>query len=77
VFPKRQKQWLDVYKAALLEPDVQKMPKRIVVARTALQERLRDLQSGRGNYVEQLEIDYAIRNLGVAERMTGTGAKRR
>jgi hypothetical protein len=77
VLPKRQKQWLDGYKAALLEPDVQKMPKRIVVARTALQERLRDLQRGRGNYVEQLEIDYAIRNLGVAERMTGTEAKRR
>jgi hypothetical protein len=71
------KRWLGLYKAALLEMDAQKMPKRIVVARTALQERLRNLQSGSGNYEEELEIDYAFRNLCVAERMAGMEAKRR
>jgi hypothetical protein len=42
---------------------MQKMPERIFSAREVLEERLRDRQSARGNYVEQLEIEYAIQNL--------------
>jgi hypothetical protein len=64
-----QKKWLVLYKAALLESDLQKMRLRIVLAGRALQERLRKLQGASGHYIERLEIEYAIRNLRVAERM--------
>jgi hypothetical protein len=64
-----QKKWLVLYKAALLESDLQKMPSRIVLAGRALQERLRKLQGSGGHYGEKIEIEYAIKNLKVAERM--------
>lgn len=69
MFPKEQKKWLGLYKAALLEMDLQKMPERIVLASKALQERSRELQGRSGYYGEKLEIEYAIRNLHAAERM--------
>jgi hypothetical protein len=69
MFPNKQKRWLTLYKAALLESDLQKMPERIVRASKALQERSRELQGSGGHYGERLEIEYAIRNLHVAERM--------
>jgi len=69
MFPDEQKSWLTLYKAALLELDLQKMPERIVLASKALQERSRQLQGSSGHYGERLEIEYAIRNLHVAERM--------
>jgi hypothetical protein len=64
-----QKKWLVLYKAALLESDLQKMRVQIVLAGRALEERLRKLQGTSGHYVERLEIEYAMRNLKVAERM--------
>jgi len=69
MFRNEQKRWLTLYKAALLEPDLQKMPERIVRASRALHERSRELQGSGGHYGERLEIEYAIRNLHVAERM--------
>jgi hypothetical protein len=69
MFLNEQQKWLNLYKAALLELDLQKMPERIVVASKALHERSRELQGSGGHYGEQLEIEYAIRNLQVAERM--------
>jgi hypothetical protein len=69
MFAHERKKWLVLYKAALLESDLQKMRLRIVLAGRALQERLRKLQGTSGHYVERLEIEYAIRNLKVAERM--------
>ena len=69
MFPHEVKRWLTLYRAALLELDVQKMPERIVIASKALQERERELQGSSGRYVERLEIEYAMRNLRVAERM--------
>jgi hypothetical protein len=69
MFPNEQKRWLSLYKAALLELDLQKMPERIVLANRALQERSRQLQGSSGHYGEKLEIEYAMRNLHVAERM--------
>jgi hypothetical protein len=65
----REKRWLGLYKAALLESDLQKMPERIVLASKALQERSRKLQGSGSHYGEKLEIEYAIRNLHVAKRM--------
>jgi len=69
MFPNKQQAWLSLYKAALLELDLQKMPERIVLASKALEERSRQLQGSSGHYGERLEIEYAIRNLHVAKRM--------
>jgi hypothetical protein len=69
MFPHEQKKWLILYKAALLESDLKKTRMRIVVAGRALQKRLGEIQATNGHYVEKLEIEYAIRNLRVAERM--------
>jgi len=63
------KRWLVLYRTALLELDLQKMPERIALTSTALQERLRESQGCGSHYGEKLEIAYAIRNLRVAERM--------
>ena len=69
MFSEGQKGWFDLYRAALLELDLQKMPKRIVLASKALQRRSQELQVSSGEWGEKLEINYAIRNLHVAERM--------
>lgn len=69
MFPHKQKKWLVLYKAALLESDLQKMPLRILLAGRAIQRRLRKLQGSGGHYGERLEIGYAITNLKAAERM--------
>lgn len=70
MFPKNDiKRWLVLYRAALLEPDMQKMPERIARASKALQERSVKLQGSRYDNVEKLELEYAIRNLHAAERM--------
>jgi hypothetical protein len=69
MFPQRAKRWLTLYREALLELDLQKMPERIVLASRALQKRSRELQGSGGHYGEKLEIEYALRNLHVAERM--------
>jgi hypothetical protein len=71
MFPTRQRKrkWLPLYKAALLELDLQKMSERIVLASKALRERSRKLQKSSCHCIEKLEIEYAIRNLRVAERM--------
>lgn len=69
MLPEEQKKWITLYRDALLELDLQKMPERIVLASRALQKRLRELQGAGGHYGEKLEIEYAIRNLHVAQRM--------
>jgi len=69
MFPNEQENWLTLYKAALLELDLKKMPERIALANKALQERSRELQKSCGYYGEKLEIQYAKQNLQVAERM--------
>jgi hypothetical protein len=61
--------WLHLYKAALLEPDLHKMPGLIKEANKALQERQLELEAVAGHYQEKLELQYAVRNLHVAERM--------
>lgn len=68
MFPHEQKAWLVLYKAALLESDLQKMPVRIVLAGRAIQKRLRELRGSNGHYGEKLEMHYAIRNLKAAEK---------
>jgi hypothetical protein len=70
MLPNEQKRWLVLYRAALLERDLQKMPERIVLASRELQRRSQQLQRSGGHYGEKLEIEYALRNLHVAQRMT-------
>jgi hypothetical protein len=69
MFPNEQENWLALYKAALLELDLQKMPARIALANKALQDRSREIQKSDGYYWEKLEIQYAKQNLQAAERM--------
>jgi hypothetical protein len=69
MFPNEQETWLALYKAALLELDIQKMPERIAIASRALRARSRELRGSCGYYGEKLEIEYAKRNLQVAGRM--------
>jgi hypothetical protein len=69
MLPNGEKRWLTLYRNALLERDLRKMPERIVLASRALQKRSRELKGTGGHYGEKLEIEYAIRNLHVAERM--------
>jgi len=69
MLPNGQQNWLDLYRAALLELDLEKMPERIALAKKALQERWEEIQKSCGHYGEKLEIEYAKRNLQVAKRM--------
>lgn len=69
MFSNEQEVWLTLYKAALLELDLKKMPERIALAKKALQDRGQELQKSYGHYGEKLEMQYAERNLHVAERM--------
>jgi hypothetical protein len=69
VLSTKPKRWLILYRAALLETDLAKMPGRIVIAGTAIQDRLRRLQGSTNHHAERVEIEYAIRNLRVAEKM--------
>ena len=69
MIPNGQKTWLTLYRDALLELDLRKMPERIGLASRALQKRSRELQQSGGHYGEKLEIEYAMRNLHIAERM--------
>jgi hypothetical protein len=66
---RRQEAWITLYKAALLEPDLHRMPGRIVEANRALRDRLQELEGVGGHYQEKLEIQYAARNLHAAEKM--------
>ncbi len=49
MFPNQEKSWLTLYKAALLELDLRKMPERIVLATKALQDRSLELQGSSGH----------------------------
>jgi len=69
MLPDGKKKWITLYRDALLELDLQKMPERIVLASRALQKRWQELQGSAGHFGEKLEIEYAIRNLHVAQRM--------
>jgi hypothetical protein len=68
-FEEERNNWFSLYKAALQELDIQVMQQRILVARNVLHERLRQLQTAPNHYTERLDLEYAIRNLYVAERM--------
>ena len=61
--------WFPLYREALLELDLQKMPARIVLARIALEESWQQLPPLRSYREERVEIGLARQNLHAAERM--------
>ena len=62
------KPWFEVYRAAMLELDPQKLPGRIVAAKEAVQLRLTDLQGDTDHHEERQQMEDALRNLRVLER---------
>ena len=65
--PVKQNDWLDVYRAAVMEFDRDKSPARIDVAEKAIHQRLRGLPIV--NSKERRELTDALKNLGVLKRM--------
>jgi len=60
--------WAEVYAAAFLELDMQKLPERIVIANKAIQERLRELEMSTDHHRERLDLANAIKKLRLLER---------
>jgi hypothetical protein len=58
VFKNEERWFVSIQGCSAENLGMQKMPERIFAAREVLEERLRDPQSARGNYVERLEIEY-------------------
>jgi len=68
MFASEHEPWFDVYRAAMLELDSEKLPERIVAARKAVQWRLKDIQGDPDHHAEREEIEYALNNLRILER---------
>jgi hypothetical protein len=60
--------WGQAYLQAVLEVDGQKMPQRILAARGAVAERLRDLEGSSDHHAERHEIETALASLTVIEK---------
>ena len=62
------KPWFEVYKAAVLELDPQKLPGRIVAAKKAVQLRLVEIQGDTDHHAERQQIEDALSSLRTLER---------
>ena len=62
------KPWFEVYKAAMLELDPQKLPERIVAAREAVRLRLKDIEGDSDHHAERHQIEDALLSLRTLER---------
>lgn len=62
------KPWFEVYKAAVLELDLQKLPGRIVAAKEAVQLRLIEIQGDADHHAERQQIEDALSSLRTLER---------
>ena len=62
------KSWFEVYKAAMLELDLQKLPGRIVAAKVAVQLRLKGIQGDTDHHAERQQIEDALNSLRTLER---------
>ena len=62
------KSWFEVYKAAMLELDLQKLPGRIVAAKEAVQLRLKEIQGDTDHRAERRQIEDALSSLRTLER---------
>lgn len=68
MFAIEDKPWFEVYKAAILELDRQKLPGRIVAAKEAVQLRLKDIQEDADHHAERQQIEDALSSLRTLER---------
>ena len=68
MFESEDKPWFEVYKAAMLELDPEKLPERIVAAKGAVQLRLKDIQGDTNHHAERQQIEDALDNLRTLER---------
>ena len=62
------KSWFEVYRAAVLELDAQKLPERIVAAKQAVQLRLKEIQGNTDHHAERQQIEDALSSLPTLER---------
>ncbi|MDP9162042.1 MAG: hypothetical protein M3O09_17685 [Acidobacteriota bacterium] len=62
------KDWLDFYRAAILELDPEKLPKLIEAAHTLVQKRLREVWQDGKDPVESRKLLDALQNLEVLRR---------
>lgn len=61
--------WFNLYKVALLEFDMRKMPERLSLANKAIKERLRQLEGSSDHHEERYDIRAALDNLRVLDGM--------
>lgn len=69
MFANQDNPWFEVYEAALLELDSEKLPERILAAKEAVQLRLKEIQGDSDHHAERQEIEDALNNLRTLERM--------
>ena len=63
-----QRIWTDLYRDALLEVDLAKLPMRIEEAMQAIQNKLREIQQDGNNQAERQALEDALQNLRVLQR---------
>lgn len=68
MFPNEDKPWFELYKAAVLELDSQKLPGRIVAAKKSVQLRLIEIQGDTDHHAERQQIEDALSSLRALER---------
>lgn len=68
MFANEDKPWFEVYKAAMLELNPQKLPGRIVAAKKAVQLRLIEIQGDTDHHAERQQIADALSILRILER---------
>ena len=68
MFAGEDKSWFEVYKAAMLELDPQKLPGRILAATKAVQLRLIEIQGDTDHHAERQQIEDALSSLRTLER---------
>jgi hypothetical protein len=60
--------WMGLYRGAILELDLDKLPARICAARSAIEERLQALAGSKDSREERQALQDAQRNLRLLER---------
>ena len=63
--------WVGLYRSAILELDLEKLPERIGIARSAIEERLQALAGSKVSLEERQALHDARRNLRLLERNEG------
>ncbi len=64
----QQETWVELYRRALLELDLSRLPMRVLEARQAIERRLRELTPSNGNQTQLRALADALQNLRVLSR---------